>query len=967
LLTYSEDFSNAAWTTSAVTITANTNETTGPTGGYTATKLAGTSSSVLTKQSITTALNTNYTLRARLKSSDAEWFLLQISDAGVTDRARAWYNISTGSKGSSAVTGSGVVVSYEINSLGSGWYELVFTARNPITTTWINLYPVTGDTSTTGIAKTWYSMGVMFCAASTTDQSYQRVTDWVSEQYAWAATKNVPWLRRSLLVYSDMSGGTTAPTGWTYYGTANNSAKTGSVTADGCYIWASSATSARDHLGITTASLPANTVYYLSITVHAVTGGLVASNYFFVTAMPSGASLSYEVCTANPSGGNSVISNTGTLTYKITIGATAGTVGLRIGVGVGGDQTGTFTYSSPVLSVGAPAAYQAIGASWAATYTALAIAAGYPISLYSDRAGTTATVGPDDPVGVLLDQSENLSGAIGGKRNLLTYSEDFSNAAWGSGVLGVTRGVRTLTADGANTVHKTGISAANVVGSTYWASIDVFSGGSVRYLQLFPSGSADVMGATVDAETGQTATFGSNVSASSVPISGGFRFTVAYTAANGNTTLEVALVSSLASARRESGVLSGSITIGRAQLTLASTLDQSYQKVTDSWFNGSVPGYHATAPSVAGSPNLRLDGNGRWYLDRDTTDDNLPLTWPTVLSESQLGPELVVNGDFSNGTTGWGAPYGSATLSITGGALLITATGASGAASRSFSTVAGKRYVATCDVLGASTWSVYLNIGTTYGGNELPGAYRASIGGLVTFFTATGTTTYVTMQTGSGTTPTLTVDNVSVKEVTGTNVIYTATGDYTTKDSGLILSGATDYKYPQRPSGDYGRIVMAAESKYDAKIIKYLDQKRGRSYQLGPELVTNGSGADVTGWVASSYASTITSVSGELRVVSTANYGRRVYPVSLTTGKEYLFSVVLRTESGTTGARAGLSDSAGDYSTTSLSVTNTTNGAQTRSFTFVATSLTTHVAIGLGAEVSGVGLFSKISVREILL
>jgi hypothetical protein len=59
----------------------------------------------------------------------------------------------------------------------------------------------------------------------------------------------------------------------------------------------------------------------------------------------------------------------------------------------------------PSLQVGSTESYQRIATTWPAEYTSLAQAAGYPISLYSDRAGTTATYGPDDPVGKLLDLS----------------------------------------------------------------------------------------------------------------------------------------------------------------------------------------------------------------------------------------------------------------------------------------------------------------------------------------------------------------------------------------------------------------------------------------------------------------------------------------------------------------------------------------------------------------------------------
>jgi hypothetical protein len=310
-----------------------------------------------------------------------------------------------------------------------------------------------------------------------------------------------------------------------------------------------------------------------------------------------------------------------------------------------------------------------------------------------------------------------------------------------------------------------------------------------------------------------------------------------------------------------------------------------------------IPGYHATAPSDAARPNLRLDGNGKWYLDRDTTDDNLPITWPTVLSESQLGLELVTDG---GGELGTFSPY-----AVVNGVVAISSdqaytgsksikytcnTGTSGIHFVSpLQVPANKAVVLSCYVynptggiaqlqwLDGADGSWYSTVVTTKDSWTLLTAYRPAKA------TAWG------VAIGNGTvesvnTKTFYADNISVREATGTNVIYTATGDYTTKDSGLILSGATDYKYPQRPSGDYGRIVMASDSRYDAKIIKYLDQKRGRAYQLGPELVSNGGFDSETGWTLSTG---ITISGGTLKFATTSNQNAE-YNVGITSSKSYL-------------------------------------------------------------------------------
>jgi hypothetical protein len=89
---------------------------------------------------------------------------------------------------------------------------------------------------------------------------------------------------------------------------------------------------------------------------------------------------------------------------------------------------------------------------------------------------------------------------------------------------------------------------------------------------------------------------------------------------------------------------------------------------------------------------------------------------------------------------------------------------------------------------------------------------------------------------------------------------------------------------------------MAAESRYDAKIIKYLDQKRGRSYQLGPELVTNGSFSTDANWVKVGVGATISG--GTANIVSDGT-ATGIYQTMLTVGKPYRVSFDVRSFSGT--------------------------------------------------------------------
>jgi hypothetical protein len=95
---------------------------------------------------------------------------------------------------------------------------------------------------------------------------------------------------------------------------------------------------------------------------------------------------------------------------------------------------------------------------------------------------------------------------------------------------------------------------------------------------------------------------------------------------------------------------------------------------------------------------------------------------------------------------------------------------------------------------------------------------------------------------------------------------------------------------------------MKAESKYDAKIIKYLDQKRGRSYQLGPELVTTldltAAGWSTLGGVSARTTNTLTTTSAGGLTNTTIMSGNKMYLVQLGFSKTGSSSLSVRLYSG---------------------------------------------------------------------
>jgi len=130
-------------------------------------------------------------------------------------------------------------------------------------------------------------------------------------------------------------------------------------------------------------------------------------------------------------------------------------------------------------------------------------------------------------------------------------------------------------------------------------------------------------------------------------------------------------------------------------------------------------------------------------------------------------PELVTNGDFSGGTTGW--QFTRATGSVSSGSLLVTATAAFANAYQTVTTVAGKTYrlsVSGVSTTGAKQVSIYA--GTALGTGDLGNASLTPTPSSVVFlFRATSASTVIFAQDlgafVSG--DTFSIDNISVKEV----------------------------------------------------------------------------------------------------------------------------------------------------------------------------------------------------------
>ena len=123
-----------------------------------------------------------------------------------------------------------------------------------------------------------------------------------------------------------------------------------------------------------------------------------------------------------------------------------------------------------------------------------------------------------------------------------------------------------------------------------------------------------------------------------------------------------------------------------------------------------------------------------------------------------LGPELVVNGTGSSGTTGWTAANGGV-LSNDAGTIRVTNGGVFGRAYQAVSTVIGQQYVFAVTIPSGTT-SRYVKVGHSAGdGSNL---YITDSAGGTGTFTATHATTYITLGLGE-TAGYANFDNISLR------------------------------------------------------------------------------------------------------------------------------------------------------------------------------------------------------------
>ena len=283
--------------------------------------------------------------------------------------------------------------------------------------------------------------------------------------------------------------------------------------------------------------------------------------------------------------------------------------------------------------------------------------------------------------------------------------------------------------------------------------------------------------------------------------------------------------------------------------------------------------------------------------------------------------ELVTNGNFSNGTTGW-TPNTNATLSIDDGRLKVAISGAgSGYPSQNITTEVGKKYIITANAYIGTATKVSL-YSPAIGFNDLTadGSYNLT-------FTATSTSTQIRLYVyGDGSYGFW--DNVSVKKVTDADFDFTRT------------SSAT------RVNPDY---LIETVSINSANLVQ-----NGNFSELSSQLITNGNfetDSDWTkgaGWSISNGKASKTGSASDSLYQSGTFLQNKTYKLS--------FSLTNTTQGNLIGQLFGGGGSNEFFNTTSIA-----NG----NYTFYVQASINRTTFGFYASGSFDGSIDNVSVKQV--
>ena len=298
-------------------------------------------------------------------------------------------------------------------------------------------------------------------------------------------------------------------------------------------------------------------------------------------------------------------------------------------------------------------------------------------------------------------------------------------------------------------------------GTSTWVLFNAWAGSFNNGVSAWVNTSTGVIGTT-------STTAGYSVTSSSVSSAGNewYRVSITWQATSSTsmlTNIRIVDGDNLFTFTTVSGLTTY---IWGAQLEQSSSAS-TYQKITD-----GIQDYYTVQPQ----PVLFQDSAGTIPVTAVEQPVGLMLDKSKGLA---LGAELVTNGDFSNGTTGWSA--NNSTITNVNSQLVVTATSNSPYIITSFNTAAGITYFVSFTIISRQqTGSIFAYVGTTAASFNLAFLNAGvEVGTRTLMFVGTGATVYLTLSGSSLALAgdTTTFDNISVKQIAGNHAFQ---GDMTT-------------------------------------------------------------------------------------------------------------------------------------------------------------------------------------------